>query len=445
MDFPPSITQNSKPKIQTIFFIFFLALILLLPLFSSADGLPPISGQLKFSGNVSYQDSDSIYTVVGDGIYLDGQTDLRLKNTFYFTEWGYILTHYEAVFAGGDTRRKTNELLDLIAIPGARDILSPNTIEDDRRLMDLTRVVSDEKGYTGYHRLDRFALGIRHKKGSIVIGRQAQTWGNGMIFNPMDLFNPFSPTDVQRDYKMGDDMASVLFSTGELGDIQFLAVPRRDFDHDIKWDESSMAAKWHIPVKTVEMNIMAARHYEDVVMGLGSTGYIGNAAWRMDGTWTFLKNDPNPLEKKENYFSFVANVDYSLVWGGKNFYGFLEFYHNGLGRSDYIDAFFDGNVMERLSRGELFTLGENYLSALVQCELHPLSNVYCTVIENLRDPSGIILPRALWDIRENLQITLGATFFTGGKGSEFGGIGVPFTDLYLKSADNGFIWVTCYF
>ena len=43
----------------------------------------------------------------------------------------------------------------------------------------------------------------------------------------MDLFNPFSPTAVQRDYKVGDDMAHVQLplNTGEL---QMLYLPRRD-------------------------------------------------------------------------------------------------------------------------------------------------------------------------------------------------------------------------
>ena len=37
--------------------------------------------------------------------------------------------------------------------------------------------------------------------GVVCVGRQAVTWGNGLIFNPMDLFNPFSPVDIERDYK----------------------------------------------------------------------------------------------------------------------------------------------------------------------------------------------------------------------------------------------------
>ena len=35
------------------------------------------------------------------------------------------------------------------------------------------------------------------------------SWGNGLVFQPMDLFNPFTPTAVDRDYKPGNDLLLV--------------------------------------------------------------------------------------------------------------------------------------------------------------------------------------------------------------------------------------------
>ena len=161
----------------------------------------------------------------------------------------------------------------------------------------------------------------------------------------------------------------------------------------------------------------------------------------MDGTWTILHHDPD----ENGFFTLAANIDYSWVWWNKNIYGFLELYHNGLGRSDPVDAFLDQNIMDRMLRGELFTLGRNYAAALLQCELHPLFNVACTAITNLHDPSGILLPRAVWDMAQNIQLTFGAMLFLGARDTEYGGIAVPSTDLYLKAADNVFAWCTWYF
>jgi hypothetical protein len=121
---------------------------------------------------------------------------------------------------------------------------------------------------------------------------------------------------------------------------------------------------------------------------------LGDAAWRLDG-WTFLDDN-------DDYLSLVANLDYSWVWFGKNFYGFVEYYFNGLGKDDYQDAVLDPAITERVARGELFTLGRNYLSGHIQLELHPLFKVFVTSINNVEDPSGILQPYAAWDITQNL-------------------------------------------
>ena len=439
-----------RMTIQKLKFYLFLllsvnAIALPVPLSVAQNTFPfPINGHLKITTTISGYDSDSIFSLVDVGPYLDGQIEIRLKNTSYISNRVFLETHYESLLAGGDTRRKTNQLMDQIGIKGFSDFLPSSEVEDDHRFMDLTHILKNEDGYIAYHRLDRLALGINYPYATIIVGRQAQTWGNGMIFNPMDLFNPFSPTDIQRDYKMGDDMIAVTILSVVGGDLQALYVVRRDENHDIEWDYASLAAKYHRIFNTMEIHLMGGRHYQDNVMGMGAVGYIGGAVWRMDGTWTFLETD-NQSKDEEVLFSFVANADYSWIWGGKNYYGFIEFYHNGLGRSKYLDAFCDQNIMDRISRGELFTIGRNYLSTMVQCEMHPLFNVYFTIIENIRDPSGILLPRIVWDMTQNIQVTAGATLFHGPRDTEFGGIDLPGTDMALKSADSCFIWGTWYF
>jgi hypothetical protein len=183
---------------------------------------------------------------------------------------------------------------------------------------------------------------------------------------------------------------------------------------------------------------LASKHFEDHVIGIGSTWYLGDAAWRLDGTWTFL-------DDADDYLSLVANMDYSWIWFDKNFYGFLEYYFNGLGKDDYADALQDLNISERLARGELFVLGRNYLSGQIQIELHPLFQFFFTAINNVENPSGIIQPYATWDIAQNLQLTGGLSVSYGAKGSEFGGFTLPGTDIRSKSPDNAYLWLTYYF
>jgi hypothetical protein len=248
-------------------------------------------GHLKARGSASRFDQESIFAPVETGTYYDGNLEGRLKSRLFFADWGYVESHYEAVLSGGDTRSKAADLETLFPGLLEKGFLLNRPIEDDRRFMDLTKTLEEGSDYILYHRLDRLFLALLPGWGTVRIGRQAVTWGNGLLFNPMDLFNPFSPTDVERDYKVGDDMIHAQFMASGIGDIQFLLVPRRNpATGNVESSSSSVAGKLHFPYGTTEFDVMMAQHYQDMVAGFGATGYLGNAAWRVDVTGTVLES-----------------------------------------------------------------------------------------------------------------------------------------------------------
>ena len=400
-------------------------------------------GHLRAIGAVSWIGDESLFATQDSGPYWDGQGELRLKSDLFMGKRLRLETHYELVDHTGDTLEARNGL-GLSSTSGILGLLIGQEVNDDRRLMNLTRILDEGDRHVAYHRLDRFNLTYSSSRGTLHLGRQALTWGNGLIFNPMDLFNPFGPTQIDRDYKVGDDMAAAQLAIPNLGDFQGLYVPRRDPDNnDVRWDQSALAGKLHFAAATTEFDVMLAKNYDDLVGGLGMAGYLGEAAWRLDATWTYVNE--NNYEGRDDFFSVVANMDYSWVWGRKNFYGFIEYYYNGLGQDNYQKAVVDPEITERLLRGNLFVLGKNFLSSQLQVELHPLFNVYFTSINNVEDPSGVLQPRAIWDVRQNLQLTFGANIYWGDKGSEYGGFIIPGTNLRSKTPDNVYVWLTYYF
>jgi hypothetical protein len=396
-------------------------------------------GRLRVTGRAVHADDDTIFEPVGTGTYGNGSFNFRIINETFFSDSIFTDVAYELIGAGGDLIRKTNELNELFPNTSPNIIFPGAPPNDDRRLMDLTDTIIDKDSYFLVQRLDRLYVALLPQWGSLKIGRQAITWGNGFIFNPFDLFNPFPPTAIDRDFKIGDDMVNGQLSLPKIGDLQGLYIVRRNPNtNDVEADQDSWAAKFHFAAGTTEFDVMGAQHFDDYVTGIGSTGYLGEAAWRVDGTWTFLDSD-------DDYLSLVANMDYSWVWLKKNFYGFIEYYFNGLGKDDYQEAALDPAIAERLERGELFVLGQNYLSGHVQAELHPLFKVFFTAINNIEDPSGILQPRATWDITQNLQMTGGVNISYGAKGTEFGGFTLPGTDIHSKSPDNAYLWLIYYF
>ncbi|MBW2664184.1 MAG: hypothetical protein JRD93_19965 [Deltaproteobacteria bacterium] len=383
-------------------------------------------GHIKIRGSVLWPDEESYSQPASADPYYDGLTKMRLKSKFFFGEWGNFETHYEAILSGGDSRRKGKALEQLYPNLFSAGVITRDSISDKHRLMDLTKSIDEDDNYIIYHRIDRLCLTLLPKWGVVHMGRQVVTWGNGLLFNPMDIFNPFSPSDIEREYKIGDDMVSTQFPIKKTGDLQLLYVPRREqVSGNVEWNQSSLAGKLHFAQGVTEFDIMAAKHYKDTLIGFGSAGYLGNTAWRLDSTWTFLdKNREN-----DNYLSFVANMDYSWVWWKKNLYGYLEYYFNGLCHNQYTEEYSDPDISERINRGELFTLGRNYLSGHIRVELHPLLNIYLTMINNLADPSGSLQPRAVWNITQDMQITVGSSLYFGGKNTEYGGYKIAGTDF----------------
>jgi hypothetical protein len=401
-------------------------------------------GRFKITARASDAADDTFFEPVGTGTYYDGSANFRLINETFLSDSIFFEVDYELIGAGGDLIRKQQELKELFPSISDDVFFIRTPLSDNRRLMDLTTTVSEGDSYFLVQRLDRLFLALNQDWGTVRVGRQAVTWGNGFIFNPMDLFNPFPPTAIDRDYKAGDDMINAQFTFPNIGNMQLLYVVRRDpDDRDVKTSQASLAGKAHVAWGTTEFDIMVSKHFEDWVIGGGSVGYLGDAAWRVDATWTFL--DDNGGNGREDYLSLVANIDYSWTWWQKNFYGFIEYYYNGLGKNDYARALLNPETSERLARGELFVLGQNYLSGTLQIEPHPLVNLYITAINNIEDPSGILQPRATWDITQDIQITGGLNIYYGAKDTEFGGFTVPGTDLRSKAPDNAYLWLIYYF
>lgn len=393
-------------------------------------------GQVRFFSSTSFYGSDHIAPLYGPSDpYFDSALDLRLLSSMYLTDQLEVSAHYQAEGSAGDTG-KLRQSLPVAYHP----FFSVSDDSDDTKLFDLSSDYRSDSGRTFLHRLDRLFLKYRSDLSSLTLGRQAVSLGSGLIFNPMDLVNPFAPSDVIRDYKTGTDMAVLQFSKAWITDCTLVYVPRRNNAGHLDIDDSSLAVKLKTYWDDKEAGLFYAAHYNDHVTGLSLSGFLGTAAWRSDLLWTHTVS-----QSESGYASAVVNLDYSWVWDRKNWYGFIEFFYSGIGEQGFVQALQKPSLTSRIRRGDLYNTGTRYLGLHLRHEYHPLVNLSCAAILNLDDHSSLLQPTIKWNAAQSLDILFGADLPFGPDNSEFNGITDPFTQKTIGPAQKIYVQATYYF
>ena len=190
-----------------------------------------------------------------------------------------------------------------------------------------------------------------------------------------------------------------------------------------------------------EFDVLVAQSYDDTVLGFGGVLSVGGAVVRGDIVVTDTDSD--------TYVQAVANLSYSWMWSGKNVSGAIEYYFNGFGQHDerYDPLSVAGNpdLLVRLARSELFTLGRNYVAGSLMIELSPLWTVTPTLFVNVEDPSALFQLVTNYSLSDEMTLLGSINLPLGPSGSEFGGIETGLPDTYLSRDGSLFVQFAWYF
>jgi hypothetical protein len=401
---------------------------------SAGDTIFDLSGRVSPQIAVgTYPESSAFRDIFGSSS-VDTAFDARVIFSAQHERWSFD-ADYQLVGLYADSLEFSREL------PPELQILFPHLPTDRTRLFDLTHVFTDAGKTALYQRLDRLA--VRYSSDQLVMkfGRQAISWGNGLIYNVMDIFNPFDPAAVDKEYKTGDDMlyGQYLLSNGD--DFQGVTVFRRDpFSGDVEADQGSLAFKYHHMASLSEFDGLVARHYGDTLVGAGANYSLGGSVLRGDLMATFADDD--------TVLSFVTSLSHSWTWGDTNFSGLAEYFYNGFGQSNGCYSFeclaANPDLLKRISRGELFNLGRHYLAFSAMIEVTPLFLLTPNLFLNVTDPSALVQVVFQNDLRENLLLWSAINLPVGADGTEFGGADTGIPGVYLSSGPSASIQLVWY-
>lgn len=394
--------------------------------------------EFEFGGHVkgrllgqSFPDDSAFNSLVGSSS-LDIESDLRLNVEADKGRWSFESAYQ--LFTGYGDRINPAGLL-----PGG---LGSGLPTDDRRFFNLTDAIDDDGKFVALHRLDRLWVGYANEKSVVRLGRQALSWGNGLIFSPMDIVNPFDPTAVDTEYKTGDDMLYGQYLRDNGHDIQFSYVVRRDFfSGDPEFDQSTTAVKYHGIVGDSEYDLLVAESYGETTLAIGGNRSIGGAVLRGDLVVTDSTSG--------NKVQLVTNLSYSWMWGSKNVSGVVEYYFDEYGqkngRYDATSLGQNSELLQRLARGQSFTIGRQYMAGRLTIEMSPLWILSPNLFTNLEDGSALLQVVTRNNLSEEVEFIGALNIPVGPGGSEYGGIALTTPGTYLSIDASLFAQLAWYF
>lgn len=268
---------------------------------------------------------------------------------------------------------------------------------------DLSRIYVDNDTLYGGHSLYRAYVDFSLPEVSLRVGRQRIAWGTAMLWNPMDILNPFNPIQLERLERQGIDAA--------LADWDYDALSRVSLVYARQQGGPSSAVRWRSNLKGFDLSLMAGRFRGDAIGGFDFAGQLGEIGVRGEITRTRSGRDGR-------FTQAVVGADYTF---SNTLSLNLELYYNGQGASDTPDYQFD-----RLLWGEIQSVGRRYLGGYLGYDITPLLRWDNFIIVNLGDDSFFLAPSLVYSLTDNLEGTAGVQAFSGDSGTEYG----TFENLY---------------
>ena len=395
----------------------------------AADPGDALHGRIELQDMGLFGRTGGIDAALGPKDRNDALTNVRLTWEPSWDRWS-LQVHYVVDLEDGPDVALGRAETSLIPAP-------PST------WLNLTGTLVDRGELVGHQGLDRLAVAYSAPDFVVRIGRQALTWGSGLVFRPMDLFDPFSPTATDTEYKPGSDMLYVqrLFADGS--DLQFIVVPRPERrGGPVTADASSVALHLHTTLLGHQTTWLLARDHGDWVAGVGVNGALGGATWNLELVPTVLRAGGGTR------VSALANISDAMTLVGRNATVFAEYFHNGFGVAGgrYDLASLPPALIARLSRGQLFNTRQDYLAGGLTLEVTPLFNLGPTLIADLDDGSAFALVAATYSFGDNLTLAGGVQVPVGPARTEFGGLPLaPASALVLAPPGQVYLQLRRYF
>ncbi|BDG07069.1 hypothetical protein [Anaeromyxobacter paludicola] len=291
-----------------------------------------------------------------------------------------------------------------VASPGASGagILPPEG-PAPYRLRQLQGSLSRSDGFLLWQELDRAALALHLPGLELTAGRQAIGWGRGVLFSAIDVFAPFTPLEIDREWRRGVDALRAELRLGDRSSLELVAAGAES------WDGTAVAGRLRGYLGDVDAELAAGRLAGDLFVGASSSAAVAKAEVHGEAA-VFQLREPLEPGSGRAVWKAVAGASYRFdVWRGVTLLG--EYHRSGFGVSDprtLLARLASPAFAARVARGDTQILGRHAVALLASSELSEELSVSLLALASPSDGSGVLSPGAVFTLGQSATVAANA-------------------------------------
>jgi hypothetical protein len=296
-----------------------------------------------------------------------------------------------------------------VRVAGVAMVAGAGPVPDDApppwRLEPLDWAVSEGASFAWRHEIDRASLALHLGRTEVTVGRQAIGWGRGVYFSAVDVFAPFSPLEIDREWRRGVDAVRVEVRLADRISAEAVAAPGESADASI------LAGRLRGYAGEVDAELVLGVRARDRFAGVTSSTAVGDA--EVHGEFALFRA-PEPLASGGAWGD--ERLAPKLVLGGSYRFAIgrglvllAEYHYSGFGAGapqDVVPLLANPALSERFLRGDAQILGRQAGALLATIELTNELAIQGYALVSPRDGSGVFSPMATYTLSDAVSVQL---------------------------------------
>jgi len=319
---------------------------------------------------------------------------------------------------------------------GAGGSFLPSQARAPFRLAQLDWEIAADDSSSYRHEIDRGLVALHPTWGDVTIGRQAIGLGRGVLFGAVDVFNPFSPLDVDREWRRGVDAFRAEYRLSATSSAECIAA------FGETWEQSALLGRLRGYLGDIDGSLIVGKRARDSMVGSAFSAVVGGA--EVHGEFAVFDTPEVQTDGTlwgGGHLATVTLIGSSYTFDVGNGLTLLgEYHYSDFGVEDAEDVLVrlqDRDFQRRFLRGDMQILGRQAVAGQLSYPFSDAVNGSFLVLTNPTDSSGVISPSLRWDLDANVTL-IGSIFVPWGdepSGGRFRSeYGATPTSLFLQAA-----------